>query len=65
MLSSTGNLTPPASITDNSIEMVEVETVSIQWLEAGASKVEVAGQFSNWQPLSMARQEQGNSWAIR
>ena len=62
---SPGNLTPPASITDNSKEMVEVESVSIQWRGAAAKKVEVAGQFSNWQPLSLSRQEEGDSWGIR
>ena len=44
--------------------MVEVETVSIQW-RGKANKVEVAGEFSNWQPLSMSRQEEGDSWVIR
>ena len=63
----TGNLTPPASIADiYQTEMAEVESVSIQWRGGrGENKVEVAGQFSNWQPLSLARQEEGESWGIR
>ena len=68
MVNCTGNLTPPASITENnSTEMAEVESVSIQWREGGeegATRVEVAGQFSNWQPLTMSRLE-GGSWEIR
>ena len=69
MVNCTGNLTPPASITENnSTEMAEVESVSIQWREEGeeeeATRVEVAGQFSNWQPLTMSRLE-GGSWEIR
>ena len=65
----TGNLTPPASITENnSTEMAEVESVSIQWREEEGeeevTRVEVAGQFSNWQPLTMSRLE-GGSWEIR
>ena len=64
MLNCTGNLTPPASITDNSREMVEVETVSIQW-RGEANKGGVAGGVSHWQPLSMAREEEGDSWVIR
>ena len=61
----TGNLTPPASITENnSTEMAEVESVSIQWRGEEATRVEVAGQFSNWQPLTMSRLE-GGSWEIR
>ena len=44
--------------------MLEVETVLIQWSGQEGERVEVAGQFSSWEPLTMSRPE-GGSWGLR
>ena len=52
--------------------MDEVEDVTITWQsdgtadsdnDSGGSGVQVAGQFSNWEPLDMTRQGDG-SWTL-
>ena len=44
--------------------MLEVETVLIQWSGQEGERVEVAGQFSNWEPLTMSRSH-AEGWALR
>ena len=44
--------------------MPEVESVLLQWPGLAARTVAVAGQFSNWEPLTMARPE-GECWEVR
>ena len=53
-------------------KMDEVEDVTITWQsdgtadsdnDSGGSGVQVAGQFSNWEPLNMTQQGDG-SWTL-
>lgn len=45
--------------------MKEVDDVIISWTEEGFEKnVSVAGEFSNWEPLTLSRWDDGK-WRLR
>ena len=51
-------------ISDN-IRMKEVDDVILSWTEEGFEKdVSAAGEFSNWEPLTLSRCDDGK-WRLR
>ena len=52
-------------IISDSIRMKEVDEVILTWSEEGFEKdVSVAGEFSNWEPLTLSRCDDGK-WRLR
>ena len=52
-------------IISDKIRMKEVDDVIISWTEEGFEKnVSVAGEFSNWEPLTLSRWDDGK-WRLR
>ena len=52
-------------ISDSSNVMKEVDDVILTWSEEGLEKdVSVAGEFSNWEPLTLSRCDDGK-WRLR
>ena len=52
-------------ISDSSIAMMEVDDIILTWSEEGLEKdVRVAGEFSNWEPLTLSRCDDGK-WRLR
>ena len=65
MLSSFCGFVENDLIISDSIRMKEVDEVILTWSEEGVEKdVSVAGEFSNWEPLTLSRCDDGK-WRLR